>query len=206
MALGLAIMASMTACDDRESSHKASTAWRYLHVGETVYMGGNQWDSSTQMVCSSIRGLIDSSSHARSTGCIAAPHGTPAVVEAIIPNERRGARPVDAYVKIRAVNGKWAGVTNLAYLQPTIPSGTILLMDRDWATAMTLGSGGQDLGSQVAVEVVRFDPKRTGRQLYVRILDGPYKNSEGWMGIAQVHPDAVAEQGRYGLIGAAPQL
>lgn len=137
-----------------------------------------------------------------SASCRFVAQGTPAIVDSVIPCKRTD--PDFGYespqVRLHAANGSWSGFTEAAGLQPDVPVGTLLAMERDWGAPLVIENsrGAQTvIGSSSVVRLLRYDPKRDA-SLYVTVLDGAYRNRRGWMAIQSVDTGAVA-LGQYAL-------
>ena len=177
--------------------------WEHIGVGSQVYMGadGGGFNDSAQVVCPSPADYFKWSRTWRIDACRAVRHGTPAIIETLIPNTPGKRRVPFTVVLVRAVNNSWRGYTALLLLQPNIVAGSILTMRDDIAgasakLAVTSDSrGGVQIGQNIKVRVLKYDPRRRSRTLYVRVLEGKYRGREGWMDIANAKTNVL---GRYG--------
>lgn len=177
--------------------------WERIRVGSHVYMGadGGGFNDSAQVVCPSPLDYFKWSRTWRIDACRAIPHGTPAIVDSLIPNTSGKERIPFTLVLVRAVNKSWHGYTALLLLQPDIVAGSILSMRDDIAgvpaklAVRSDSPGGVLIGQNIKVRVLKYDPRRRSRTLYVRVLEGKYRGREGWMDIANAKTNVL---GRYG--------
>ena len=161
-------------------------AWLQLVPGAHAVATSEEGDVTWIAVCASVAKYVAEDAHCRHVS-----QGTPAIVEAVIPN--RVKTPADPYgtpfVKLRAIDGSWSGYTSASSIAPAIPPGVTLLLTRApgeevmrLAPSENAGSdAGVDLGARAKVVVLRYDPSSQDRELDVRVLDGRYAGRAGWV-------------------------
>jgi hypothetical protein len=185
----------------RELGHAylGAATWSQLRVGIIVFTGGADTVSG-QTVCPS---LADIYVEPRADQCRVIAPGTPAIVDAIIPcsETNLGSADASARVRLHAADGSWSGFADAELLQPSIPVGTVIELDRDWAAPLGMDddSGAQTtIGDEALVKVLRYDPRRDA-SLYVKIIDGTHRGQTGWTSLGFADPGSVAF-GDYGLV------
>lgn len=177
----------------------AARHWSVLRVGMAVYTGGDASDGQT--VCASIAALLEAKKGG-GTRCTTIPGGVAATVDAVIPCRKTD--PDWGFgsprVRIHARDRSWWGFADAGSLQPSIPTGTLLSMQRDWGAPLTLyddRGNRTTIGDAALARLLRYAPKRDA-SLYVQILDGAYRNRRGWMSIQAVDTGGVS-LGEYGI-------
>ncbi len=183
----------------------ASSDWRYVHSGMIVFAGGGLPANAGQPMCRSVEDLIRWWHTGRLGNCFSAKHGEPVLVERIIEASCPRSSPcLGPYVTLRSMNGRWTGISALAYLMPRIRNGTILVMVSDWGSPCFLWRrpetlvGAVNLGSRAIVSVLRYVPANPNEQLLVRVLTGRFRGRVGWMSISDSLP--LPGQGLYGVM------
>lgn len=166
-------------------------SWSVLHVGMSVFTGG----ADGQTVCPTMASLFDFG-QARPTPCVTVRRGTPATVDAIVPCKKTD--PAWGYesphVLIRSRDGAWRGFTDADLLQPVVPTGTVLDLERDWGAPLSIETdhGARTVpGGSALVRVVRYDPARDA-SLYVEVLHGSFRGQRGWAFIQNANIPGVA--------------
>ena len=166
---------------------------RHFRVGIVAYIGHDNTDATDrrQSVCPSVDAVVEWWEQSGSKQCFTANHGTPVKIEAIIPARSGTDRQLGPFAKVRAINVGWTGYVAACLLQPSIPVGTVIPMERDWSDGLTLAprqgaAKAIDLPTDVKVKVLGYYPQFRGRTLFVKVLDGAYRNRRGWMVIEDV--------------------
>lgn len=211
----VALFLMLAACDAGAGKLGGAydASWRHLHTGMVAYIGSDNTDSEErrQTVCPSVGLIIQWWEQGGSKRCFNVKHGTPVKIEAIVP-ARTGSTDrgdplawLGAFAKIRAIDRSWEGYTPTGFLQPNIRVGTVILMARDWSDGLTLAPRRHaakmiDLPRDANVKVLGYYPQLRGRALFVKVLEGPYKNSQGWMAIQDVAPPPTLDAGLYGVV------
>lgn len=175
--------------------------WRHFRVGMVAYIGRDNTHATDrrQSVCPSVDAVVEWWEQSGSKQCFTAAHGTPVKIEAMAParsGRNRWGDPLSwlgPFAKVRAINVGWTGFVAACLLQPNIQVGTVIPMDRDWSDGLTLalhqdGSNVIDLPTDVKVKVLGYYPQFLDRTLFVKILEGAYRNRRGWMGIEDAAP------------------
>jgi hypothetical protein len=216
-ALGSLIMLMGCNAAARNLAGAYDAPWRHLHAGMLAYIGSDNTTSNVerrQTVCPSVDLVIRSWEQGGSKQCFTVKHGTPVKIEAVVP-ARTGTTDrgdplawLGAFVKIRAIDRSWKGYTPIGFLQPNIHVGTVILMARDWSDGLTLAPRLDsvkliDLPRDAHVKVLGYYPQLRGRTLFVKVLEGPYENREGWMAIEDVAPPPTLDAGLYGLVDSS---
>lgn len=180
--------------------YSAAESWSKLRVGMRVYTG-QEGNASGQAVCRTLARLYARQRDPVSP-CGLVAQGSPAIVDAVIPCKKTD--PNWGYespqVQLHAVDGSLKGFTDAGILQPDVPVGTLISMQRDWGAPLVIESENGHmtiLGSSATVRLLRYDPKRDA-SLNVIVLDGAYRNQTGWMGIQNADTGGVA-LGNYAL-------
>lgn len=170
----------------------AARSWSVLRVGMSVFTGGR---SGGQTICPSMAALF-ALERGQPARCINVPRGVPAIVDSIVQCKRTD--PAWGYesshVRIHSVSGGWQGFTDAGSLQPDVPTGTLLDLERDWGAPLTIDndSGSQTvIGGSALVRLLRYDPNRDA-SLYVEVLNGPYRGRRGWTFIQDANTRGVA--------------
>jgi hypothetical protein len=121
--------------------------------------------------------------------------GTPAIVTEIIygpnayPDWNIFHSPI---VKLKGVDKPWQGYAFLVKIQPSIPAGTIMTMTAK-EDPLTISPCPQDfcaareriIGDKVRVKLLRYHPEESGLSLFVKVLDGEYRGTTGWMDLQE---------------------
>jgi hypothetical protein len=186
---------------ERAPALSAAHSWSVLHVGMHVYTGGDP-SSNGQKVCASL-GAILAAEREQPAQCFNVARGVPAVVDGVLACARTD--PYASYdwaphVKLHARDGSWRGFTDAAKLQPDVPQGTLLDMERDWGAPLVIEDdrGVQTLiGGSALAQLLRYSPKRDA-SLYVQVVNGRYRGLRGWTYIQDVDTGGVA-LGQYDL-------
>jgi hypothetical protein len=179
-------------------AYRAAETWSKLSVGMTVFTGDEN-NASGQAVCPTLATILADRSPDQ---CRYITAGTPAIVDAIIPCKKTDPSWgwESPHVRIHAADGSWAGFADAGMLQPSIPAGTLIELQRDWGAPLALNDdhGGQTiLGDTAMVKLLRYDPRREA-SLYVKVLDGPHRDQMGWTWIQDADTGNVA-LGEYSL-------
>jgi len=176
----------------------AAPSWSVLHVGMRVFTGG----ITGQTVCPTIAALFHFEKEGQSTRCMTIPRGVPAVIDMIIWCKRSD--PAWGYesphVRIHSRDGSWRGFADAASLQPVVPTGALLDMERDWGAPLVIESDNGShtvIGGSALVRLLRYNPSREA-SLYVEVLKGAYRNRRGWMFLQDAYTGGDA-LGQYGL-------
>lgn len=198
-AVAVALVAILTVLGLNEARrfapiYAAAASWSKLRVGMNVYTS-QESILHGQTVCPTVAALL-ASQRSDSERCRIVAAGTPAIVDAIVPCKKNHPNwgYESAHVKLHARNGSWHGFSEAGSLQPDVPVGTLIDMERDWGAPLALENDRgvpTDIGASALVRVLRYDPKREV-SLYVKILDGPFMNRTGWMGIQDAYTGGVA--------------
>jgi hypothetical protein len=178
-------------------AYAAADSWSMLRAGMRLYTGDG-YSSAGQAICPTLATLLASERN-RSGLCKIVSRGTPAIVDAILACAKTDPDWgfESPHVKLHALDGSWVGFTDAGNLQPDIPVGTLLAMHRDWGAPLMLESergAPTPIGESAMVTVLRYDPTAEA-PLYVKILDGSYRNRTGRMeiGFAQTGRLAFGE-------------
>jgi hypothetical protein len=166
-------------------ANDAAKEWSVLKVGMLVYTGST---NGAQAVCPTLASYFDSQRYDRP--CAKITNGTPVVVEKIVPCKNTDPQWgwESPAVEIRARDGSWRGFTDSDELQPNIPIGTLLYLQRDWGAPLSITDDRDvttNIGAAALVRLLRYDPKRDA-SLYVEILKGEHEGMRGWTGIQLV--------------------
>jgi len=196
-------LTTLTGCagEPREVSGGYNAPWRHFRVGTVAYIGRDNFPAMDrrQSVCPSVDAVVEWWEQNGSKQCFTAAHGTPVKIEAMAP-ARTGRNSqgdplswLGPFAKVRAINVGWRGFVAACLLQPNIPVGTVIPMVRDWSDGLTLaphqdGTKVIDLPTDVNVKVLGYYPQFLGRTLFVKVLEGAYRNRRGWMGIEDAAP------------------
>lgn len=173
-------------------AHAAAREWSVLRVGMNAYTGG---DSDGQIICPTLAAEIALDSKHPPT-CLTLRRAIPVVVDAIIPCKKSdpGYGWESAHIRLHARDGSWHGFTDARGLQPDVPVGIPLDMERDWGAPLAIDDerGEQTvIGGSALVRLLRYDPSRDA-SLYVEILDGAHRGQRGWMGIQNAQTGGMA--------------
>jgi hypothetical protein len=157
-------------------------AWLYLVPGTRAFLGTDGQDAPVASVCGSVM-AVDKRTFGR---CPDRAMGTPIVIEGLAD----GGYPCDhsTQVHVRAADGSWSGYVSVDAVEPAVPHGTLLKVERFAEDPQPFGtrrSVDKDPGiaSDATVRVDGFDPKAPDRvrDTRVTVTSGAHVGKNGWV-------------------------
>lgn len=184
-----------------ESPFPPKYSWSELRVGMKVF-------TTDQPVCSSLETLAGAFS-SRTAKCLPIKYGSAAKVERVMISERlrRSGVPqlVEPIIFVRAADNSWFGYTSILGLQPNIPTGTLLHVVPQAEAPSLLGAcparscGGVPIVNRMEARLLEYHPEQSETQLYVKVVDGPYRNRHGWISLADLDVSTYVDVGYFGI-------